>query len=110
MNLEDIKNIKFSYFDVNGYVYPFVMLDDTIEIKNSELKCYMVCLATNLSANGEVFLYVKFDNNEISFRTNYFANSSEYTKLNEELDQSSEKIRVFSTEFDKDSFQLEIEF
>ncbi|ADG94061.1 hypothetical protein Arnit_2410 [Arcobacter nitrofigilis DSM 7299] len=104
LNLEQIKKIKFSYFDSNGYVYPFEMIEDSIEFKNNELKCYMYCKVTNLSANGEVYLYLKIQENELFFRTNYFANSTEYTKLIKNGNNLSYKV-----DFAKDYLELNLE-
>jgi hypothetical protein len=105
LNLEQIKKIKFSYFDSNGYVYPFEMIDETLELKNSELKCYMYCKVTNLSANGEVYLYLKIQDNELFFRTDYFANNIEYTKLIKNSDDSLS----YKVDFGKDSLELNLE-
>ena len=103
IELENIKKISFSYFDSNGYVYPFEMIDDSIEFKNNEVKCYMYCKVTNLSANGEVFLYLKTQDDGLYFRTNYFANSIEYTKLRL-IDELSYRV-----DFDKDYLELDLE-
>ncbi len=104
LNLEQIKKIKFSYFDSNGYVYPFEMIEDSLKFENNELKCYMYCKVTNLSANGEVYLYLKIKDNELFFRTNYFANSTEYTKLIKNGDDLTYKV-----DFAKDSLELTLE-
>lgn len=105
LNLEKIKKIRFSYFDSNGYIYPFEMIEDSLEFKNNQLKCYMYCKVTNLSANGEVFLYLEIQDNELFFRTNYFANSSEYTKLT----KCSGNNLNYKVDFGKDSLELNLE-
>ncbi|MGB7403637.1 MAG: hypothetical protein WA916_13765 [Arcobacter sp.] len=105
LDLEQIKEISFSYFDSNGYIYPFEMIENSIEFKNNQLKCYMYCKVTNLSANGEVFLYLKLQNDKLFFRTNYFANSSEYTKLT----RSSDDNLNYKVDFGKDSLVLNLE-
>jgi hypothetical protein len=106
IDLEKITNIKFSYFDSNGYVYPFEMIEDSLEFKNNQLKCYMYCKVTNLSANGEVFLYLKIENDELYFRTDYFANSTEYSKLT----KNSDTDLSYRVDFDKDYFELDLRF
>ncbi len=103
--LEKIKGISFSYFDSNGYIYPFEMIEDSLEFKNNQIKCYMYCKATNLSANGEVFLYLKVENDELYFRTDYFANSSEYTKLTKSNDDELN----YKVDFGKDYLELSLE-
>ncbi|WP_419765419.1 MAG: hypothetical protein ACNI28_02955 [Arcobacter sp.] len=105
LDLEKIKKIDFSYFDSNGYVYPFEMIEDSLEFKNNEVACFMYCKATNLSANGEVFLYLKKHNGELYFRTNYFANSIEYTKLI----KNSEDNMSYKVDFAKDYLKLSLE-
>lgn len=80
------------------------MIEDSIEFKNNELKCYMYCKVTNLSANGEVYLYLKIQENELFFRTNYFANSTEYTKLIKNGNNLSYKV-----DFAKDYLELNLE-
>jgi hypothetical protein len=105
LDLEKIRKIDFSYFDSNGYIYPFEMIEDSLELKNGEVVCFMYCKATNLSANGEVFLYLKKDKDELFFRTNYFANSSEYTKLI----KSSEDNMSYKVDFAKDYLELNLE-
>ncbi|WP_428024047.1 hypothetical protein [Arcobacter sp.] len=106
VNLQDIKKIDFSYFDSNGYIYPFEMIENSLELKNNELKCYMYCKVTNLSTNGEVFLYLKVQDDELYFRTNYFANSTEYTKLS----KNSEKSLSYKAIFGKDYLKLNCEY
>lgn len=81
------------------------MIENSIEFKNNQLKCYMYCKVTNLSANGEVFLYLKLQNDKLFFRTNYFANSSEYTKLT----RSSDDNLNYKVDFGKDSLVLNLE-
>lgn len=105
IDLEKIKEIRFSYFDSNGYIYPFEMIEDSLEFKNSQINCYMYCKATNLSANGEVFLYLKVENGELYFRTDYFANSSEYTKLTKNSDDELN----YKVDFGKDYLELDLE-
>tara|TARA_R110002050_G_scaffold272126_3_gene415864 strand:- start:1890 stop:2051 length:162 start_codon:yes stop_codon:yes gene_type:complete len=38
LNLEKIKKIKFSYFDSNGYIYPFEMIEDSLEFNYNNQK------------------------------------------------------------------------
>ena len=105
LDLEKIKKIKFSYFDSNGYFYPFEMIEDSSKFENNQLKCYMYCKSTNLSANGEVFLYLKAENDKLSFRTNYFANSKEFTKL---IKNSDDELS-YKVNFGKDYLELDLE-
>jgi len=105
INLEKISSISFSYYDCNGYIYPFEMIENSLEFKNNQLKSYMYCKATNLSANGEVYLYLKIENDELYFRTDYFANSSLFTKL----DKNGEDELSYKVNFDKDYLELNLE-
>ncbi|XPV69364.1 MAG: hypothetical protein ACNI25_02025 [Halarcobacter sp.] len=101
--LDKIKNLEFKYYDVNGYIYPFVMLDGTKEkIGEDEYSFDMVCTATNLSANGSVFLRLKIIEDEVYFRTNYFANSTEYTKL-KKIDENN-----YNVDFNGDTLELKV--
>lgn len=103
--LEKIKDLEFKYYDVNGYIYPFVMLDNSKEkISDDEYSFDMVCTATNLSANGSVFLRLKLIDKELYFRTNYFANSTEYTRLNQ-IDTNN-----YSIDFNGDTLELKVIF
>lgn len=105
MQLESIKSVNFKYFDMNGYIYPFEMVEDTIVIKPNLFRCNMYCTATNLTANGEVFLELKFEDDNLLFRTDYFANSIEYSRLYIVDSQSS----IYKVNFDKDYLELGLE-
>lgn len=109
INLKDIKEIKFSYFDVNEYVYDFTMLENRKEIIcENEYRFYLICLNTNVSANGEVFLNLKNKEGKLYFRTDYFANSFDDILLNENVEKAKDKSQTFFVDFGEDLLELEV--
>ncbi len=109
INLKNIKSIKFSYFDENDYVYDFIMLENRNEmISQNEYRFYLICLNTNVSANGEIFLNLKTIENNLYFRTDYFANSFDDILLKENLDKAKEKSQTFFVDFGNDLLELEV--
>lgn len=109
INLEKIKEVKFNYYDENQYIYNFEMLKDRIsKISENEYRFYLICKNTNVSANGEIFLNLKIEDDTLTFRTDYFANSFEYIKLKKNLEKSNQTNEFFTVDFGKDLFELEI--
>lgn len=109
INLKNIKEIKFSYFDENEYVYDFTMLENRNEIiSQNEYRFYLICLNTNVSANGEIFLNLKIKEDKLYFRTDYFANSFDDILLKENIEKAKDKSQTFFVEFDNDLLELEV--
>lgn len=108
INLEKIKEIRFDYFDENEYVYNFEMLKNRTEkISDNEYRFYLICKNTNVSANGEVFLDLKVEDKEVTFKTDYFANSFDYIKLQKE-EKSTESNSFYSVCFGNDTLEIEV--
>ena len=109
INLEKVKEIRFDYFDENSYIYNFEMLENRTEkISDSEYSFYLICKNTNVSANGEVFLDLKVEESEVRFKTDYFANSFEYIKLQKEEEKSTESNSFYSVCFGNDTLEIEV--
>ena len=109
LKLEKIKEVKFNYYDENEYIYNFKMLEDRTEkISNDEYRFYLVCENTNVSANGEVFVNIKLQDNNLSFRTDYFANSFDYISLEKNEENSKELNDTFTVSFGQDIFELKL--
>lgn len=109
INLENIKAIKFDYYDENEYIYNFEMLEGrTSKISENEYRFYLICKNTNVSANGEIFVNLKVEDNTLTFRTDYFANSFDYITLKKDEEKSSETNVFYNVSFSNDIFELEI--
>ncbi|MFA9373626.1 MAG: hypothetical protein ACERKK_05645 [Poseidonibacter sp.] len=110
INLENIKEIKFSYYDVNKYVYDFIMLENRKEkISQNEYRFYLICLNTNVSANGEVFLNLKIKDDKLYFRTDYFANSFDDILLNKK-EKTSNASDTFFVDFGEDLLEIKVSY
>lgn len=109
LNLEKIKEVKFNYYDENEYIYNFIMLENRTEkISDDEYRFYLICENTNVSANGEVFLDLKVKANEVTFKTDYFANSFDYNKLQKVEEKSTESNSFYSVCFGNDTLEIEV--
>lgn len=109
--LNIIKDINFTYYDENGYIYTFSINKNKKELlPNGELEAFMLCNETNTSANGEIFLRLKVIDDELFFRTDYFANSTEFIKLTLDEKASSSEYKIYSIDFGKDTFELKVLF
>jgi len=87
------------------------MLKDRVEkIADDEYQFFLVCENTNVSANGEIFLNLKVQENTLTFRTDYFANSFDYIALSKDIENSDENKNIFTVSFGEDIFELEVLF
>ena len=109
ISLENLKAIKFDYYDENGYIYNFVMLENRTEkISENEYRFYLICENTNVSANGEIFFNIKLEDKQLSFRTDYFANSFDYVNIKEDEEKSTSSNKIYSVTFGSDILELEL--